>query len=165
MKNRKIDASSPVERLIEAFWETVPPLWHTVRAQHHQVAAENFEITADQFHILHRIHRGHCTVSDLANAKHISRAASSRAVDLLVNKGLVSRHPDLKDRRRVHLELTAEGKVLLENLFQRSQDWMANKLNALDEEQIEAISRSLAVLKQVFNIKDMPHHKPLSRKK
>lgn len=165
MSDKKNKVKDSVEELIDAFWETVPPLWHIVHAHTNKVAAEHFGITADQFHILRRIHMGHCTVSELADAKRISKAATSRAVDLLVNKGLISRHTDADDRRRVQLELTDEGEELLGKLFQRSRTWMVEQLIQMDEERINAIIQGLTAMKQAFDIPDLPHPKPLVRKK
>jgi DNA-binding MarR family transcriptional regulator len=41
-----------------------------------------------------------------------------RAIDLLVKRGLITREPDLRDRRRARLELTAAGRALYEQIEQ-----------------------------------------------
>jgi DNA-binding MarR family transcriptional regulator len=149
-----------VERLIDAFWETVPPIWHIVRAHHHHLATEHFGITVEQFHILRRIHFGHNTVSELADYKQISRSSTSRTVDLLVNKGLVKRLPDAEDRRRVTLELTTEGYALMDRLFEFSRAWIAQKINILAEEDVETAIKGLEIMRTAFDVTDFPHPKP-----
>jgi DNA-binding MarR family transcriptional regulator len=156
-------AGKTTEKMIDAFWETVPPIWHIVRAHLHQLAVEQYGITVEQFHILRRIHFGHNTVSELADFKQISRSATSRTVDHLANKGLVNRLPDSGDRRRVILTLTAEGSTLLDRLFDSSRVWMAQKINMLDEEDIKAAIKGLETMREVFDVQDFHHakHQPV----
>jgi hypothetical protein len=94
-------------RTIEKFWETVPPAWNAIRAFIRETAARDFDITVEQFHILRHVAKGSGSISELAQAKHISRPAISQAVDMLVNKGLLTRCQDERDRRFVKLELAA----------------------------------------------------------
>ena len=50
---------------------------------------------------------------DVAAGLNISKPATTRAVDMLQEAGLVSRDPDPKDKRCVHLRLTKLGAKLL----------------------------------------------------
>jgi DNA-binding MarR family transcriptional regulator len=127
------------QQAVDKFWEFFPPVWHTVRAYIHHEAAENFEITVGQFHVLRRIRQGADSVSKLADAKHTSRPAVSRVVDVLVNKGFVARTQNPADRRNVLLSLTEEGTALMENLFSNTHQWMIEKLSILNESELEAI--------------------------
>ena len=161
MESKHSPDMKTVERLIDAFWETVPPVWHIVRAHSHQLATEHFRITVEQFHILRRIHFGHNTVSELADFKQISRSSTSRTVDLLVNKGLVKRQTDAEDRRRLTLELTEEGYALMDRLFEFSRSWMAEKINMLSDEDVQTVIKGLDILKTTFDVPHLPqpnHH-------
>ena len=139
------------QQTVEKFWEFFPPVWHTVRAHIRHEATENFNITVSQFHILRRIRQGVDSVSKLAEAKHTSRPAVSRVVDVLVNKGLVARTQNPADRRNVQLSLTEEGADLMENLFSNTRDWMAEKLNVLSEDELAAIMTAGDALQQAFS--------------
>ena len=55
----------------------------------------------------------------LATAKNISRPAISQAVDVLVNKGLLTRMQSTKDRRYVDLALTDAGDNLLDTVSKK----------------------------------------------
>ncbi len=135
---------------IDIFWSTFPALWHKVRAYVREEAAEQFDITPGQFHTLRRIHSGKNSVSQLADAKHISRAAISRSVEVLVSKGWVTRTPNPADRRNLVLELTAEGKDLLRAVFHNIGTWMEGQLLGLEAAELENINQSLLNLKKAF---------------
>ena len=138
-------------QVIDVFWATFPPLWHHIRARIGQQAREEFNLTHDQFHVLRRIHLGRTNVSDLAEAKHISRPAASRAVDALVDKGLITRTQDPDDRRHVNLALTEEGESVLETIFGRISSWMLAQLSNLKEEELECIIAGMDALNRAFH--------------
>ena len=137
-----------LRQTVETFWETFPPFWHRVRAQIRQVAADQFEISVEQFHILRHIRQGQHSVSDLAEAKHLSRPAISQAVEVLVQKGLIARSPSTQDRRHVQLALTASGNALLDAIFDHIYEWMMQTLSALTDEELDALTRSMDSLRK-----------------
>lgn len=139
-----------LQGMIDRFWESVPPVWNRIRTNVRGIAAEKFGITIEQFHILRHIHKGYGSVSELAEAKGISRPAISQAVDLLVGKGLVARRVKAEDRRYVQLELTADGEELLSAIFHENRAWMAKKLSILTPEQMARVIDGLDVLKLAF---------------
>ena len=114
------------------------------------MATENFDISVEQFHILRFIRRGHCSVSELANVRNISRPASSQGVDALVNKGLVTRTQSKEDRRYVELELTPEGNALLDSVFQNTREWMKESLETFSQDELELAMRGMEVLKKMI---------------
>jgi DNA-binding MarR family transcriptional regulator len=138
-----------LQKAVDSFWEALPPFWHSVRNFIRLLAAEQFEITVEQFHLLRHIRKGHATVSELAQVKQISRPAISQSVDALVNKGLLARRPDARDRRNVQLELTGEGDNLLDTIFNQTRAWMAESFSALDEDDLHRLVQGLEVLKKV----------------
>jgi DNA-binding MarR family transcriptional regulator len=139
-----------LQQTIDRFWESFPPTWNHIRTNVRGIAVEKFGITVEQFHILRHIRRGHGSVSELAEAKGISRPAISQAVELLVGKGLVTRRQNAEDRRFVQLELTDEGSELLSAIFRENRIWMEQKLSSLTHEQMTQIIAALDVLKKVF---------------
>lgn len=139
-----------LEQTLDKFWETIPPLWGYIRAHIRAVATENFEISVEQFHILRFIRRGYQTVSDLADARNISRPAVSNGVDALVQKGLVARTPDQEDRRRISLSLTAAGNALLDSVFQNTREWMKASMVDLSAEELDAAVRGMEVLQRMI---------------
>src|SRR5512138_1689142 len=119
------------ERAIDRFWETVPPLWNFIRSHIRATATGSFDISVEQFHVLRHVRRGVCSVSELATAKNISRPAVSQAVDILVNKGLLTRVQSAQDRRYVELALTEAGDALLDTVFKETRGWMKERMHKL----------------------------------
>ncbi|MCJ7584611.1 MAG: MarR family transcriptional regulator [Anaerolineales bacterium] len=136
--------------LIEKFWETITPAWHATRAHIRKVASENFHLTVEQFQVLRRIHRGVESVSALAEANRTSRSSVSKAVDALVNKGLVSRNTDAHDRRHVHLSLTGEGERVLSAIYAETEAWLAARFARLTPEELAETLHSLDLLRKAF---------------
>ena len=151
MSDLVIAADALLQQTIDRFWESFPPTWNRIRTNVRGIAVEKFGITVEQFHILRHIRKGHGSVSELAEAKGISRPAISQAVELLVGKGLVTRRQNAEDRRFVQLELTENGEELLSAIFRENRTWMEEKLSTLAPEQMTQIIAALDVLKTVFD--------------
>ncbi len=150
MQSVEIISEESIQTAIERFWETVPPVWNHVRDNVRALASEQFGVSVEQFHVLRHIRKGVSTVSELAEARHISRPGVSQAVDGLVAQGWVSRQQDAADRRQVNLALTPAGDVLLNQIFRQNRAWMAEKMAGLSAEELEAIRRGLEILKATF---------------
>jgi DNA-binding MarR family transcriptional regulator len=90
------------------------------------------------------------SISELATAKNISRPAISQAVDILVNKGLLTRVQSTQDRRYVELALTDAGSNLLDTVFKDTRAWMKERMHALTASELESITRGLEVMKKML---------------
>ena len=139
-----------LQQVVDLFWETIPPAWNSVRSQVRSIATEKFDVTVEQFHILRHIRGGACSVSELAVVGHISRPAISQAIELLVNKGLVSRQTSLRDRRFGVLGLTPQGAGLLEKIFCQASNWMKTRLSRLEKEDLEVVKAGLTHLRETL---------------
>jgi DNA-binding MarR family transcriptional regulator len=137
-------------RAIDRFWETIPPTWNRISSYIHAAATENFGVTAEQFHILRHIRKGNHSVSDLAEAKQISRPAISQAIDTLVDRGLVARQRSARDRRCVELELTQSGNDLLDAIFKHNRGWLMKKLAILSEDELHSLVCGMEILNKIF---------------
>jgi DNA-binding MarR family transcriptional regulator len=135
---------------IDRFWETVPPLWGMIRSRIRTSAAADFGITVEQFHVLRYVRRGMESMAELASAKNISRPAISQAVDVLVQKGLVTRTHSTTDRRYVELALTKAGDELLDALFGGTREWMSERMESMTTGEVETISNAMEALKKML---------------
>ncbi len=151
MKIEDDQMNDSMKNAIDRFWETVPQVWSLVRSHTRNIAVQNFDITEEQFHILRYIRKGTLSISELAAAKHTSRPAISQAVDAMVQKGLVTRRENTRDRRFVQLGLTDAGSVLWEDLYQQNRVWMKSIFIGLKKEELELLSQGLTVLKNAFD--------------
>jgi len=132
--------------LLDKFWEVIPPAWFQARAQIRGAAAEQFNLTVEQFQVLRRIRRGFDSVSTIAEDARTSRPAVSKAVDGLVNRGLVSRLTDPSDRRHIRLSLTEEGARVMNGIFDEANAWLEAKLSRLSEPEQQQLILSLDLL-------------------
>ena len=140
-----------IQATIDRFWETFPFVWNAVRSRVRSAATERQAITVEQFHILRHVRRGCDSVSAIAEAQAISRPAVSQAVEALVQKGLVTRHPGGPDRRTVRLALTEDGAGLLAAIFAEARTWMAGRLEQLPPARLREVQRALQTLRQAFD--------------
>ena len=140
-----------LEQAIDRFWEVVPSVWNCIRENVRSIATEYFDVTVEQFHVLRHIRKGAGSVSELAEVRQISRPGISQAVDVLVDRGLITRQQDTVDRRHVHLSLTPEGNAMLNTIFQKNRAWMEEKMTSLNPEELANISRALSLLKTTFD--------------
>jgi long-chain acyl-CoA synthetase len=71
------------------------------------------DLTLSQYRVLGLLREGTEAASALAEKLAVSRPSITGVIDGLVARGLVERRPDGGDRRRIGLELTAEGRRVL----------------------------------------------------
>jgi DNA-binding MarR family transcriptional regulator len=86
------------------------------------------------------------TLGELAELERISAPSLSAHVDRLERAGLLERIRSSEDRRRVGLQLTPEGSRLLRRVRRRRTTWLAQRLGALDERDVETIDRAIEPL-------------------
>ena len=137
---------------VETFWDTFVPFWQRIRAHIRQVAAEPFDISVEQFHILRYIRHGKHSVSELAEARNLSRPAVSQAVETLVQKGLVTRATDVQDRRHIQLALTEAGNTLLDAIFEDTRQWMMQILSPLSEKELHILTQAMDSLRKAHQV-------------
>jgi DNA-binding MarR family transcriptional regulator len=143
------DPNRILNQVVDSFWETVPSFWNKVRSHIRQVAVEQFGITVEQFHILRFIRSGQGSVSEIATAKRISRAAISQAVDHLVNEGLIVRTQDTVDRRHIQLALTDSGNSLLNGIFDNTSQWLQQLFTNFSEAELLGMIQAMENLKKI----------------
>jgi DNA-binding MarR family transcriptional regulator len=135
-------------KAVDAYWETFPPLWQRIRGFIRK-AAERCDLSVEQFHILRHIRSGRCSVSELAEVRYTSRPAVSQAVDLLVEKGLISRKADPRDRRHVNLALTDLGNARLDEMFSEIRLRMLKIFAPLTDREVQNLLLAMDSLKKI----------------
>lgn len=139
-----------INETITRFWETIPTVWHNVRGNVRGYAMDDFGLTVEQFYVLRHIRRGLHTTRELATARKISSSAISQSVDVLVEKGLVTRSAQKEDRRYVYLELTPKGNVALNDIFQKDRLWMSQKMQDLTDSDLQVLITAMNLLQETF---------------
>jgi DNA-binding MarR family transcriptional regulator len=89
--------------------------------------AQHSELTASQLIVLQRVaDEGRMLPSSIAKSVGLQQATITVLVDKLEDAGLVTRQRDTKDRRRVWIEPTPEGRATLD----RSPDLLQHRFEA-----------------------------------
>jgi DNA-binding MarR family transcriptional regulator len=106
---------------------------------------------APQLTVLSRLEReGAASVSDLAAAERMRPQSMAQTVGDLERAGLVSRRPDPADRRRLFVELTADGRRLLHATRARREGWLTDALEReLDPADRALLAEAVALLRRV----------------
>lgn len=96
--------------------------------------------------MLHLYYRGHCGVSDIADHLDVTRAAASQMVDRLVQLGWLERSEHPQDRRIKRVDLTPEGRSLVQESIKIRQEWMHDLTAILSPGEQETITTALTCL-------------------
>src|SRR6476620_9336217 len=80
------------------------------------------------------------TVGELAADERVSTAAMSRRISRLERDGLVARTQSEADRRCVGLTLTDEGQRTLRRVRSRRTAWLASRLGALSQAELDMVA-------------------------
>ncbi|GIU95963.1 MAG: MarR family transcriptional regulator [Gaiellaceae bacterium] len=129
--------------------ELRPALLRLARELRHET--EQAGISARQATLLWLVKRSPgLSLAELAAAEGISPPAMSGHVDRLERAGLVRRVRDSGDRRRVGLELTAEGARLLRNVRARRTMWLTQRLQRLEPDELAAIAAAVPALSKLL---------------
>ena len=105
---------------------------------------EELDLTLTQVKTLTALSADELTVKDLAERLGLSLPGASRAVDALVERGLLARREDSTDRRMKRLRCTDAGRRALERLDEARLAGVANFTATLPAGQRKRLSAALA---------------------
>ncbi len=107
-------------------------------------------ILPPHFPILWMLRQRSWSLGELAEKQAVSPPTMSNTVTALEARGWVQRTPSAGDRRRVQVELTAQGRDVLDNVQRRSEARMAALLDRLSAAECQTLTRGLALLEHAF---------------
>jgi DNA-binding MarR family transcriptional regulator len=145
----EIILSATPQQCARAILDVTPNIMQTLRVQ--MRAQRQHDLSVPQFRTLAFLSR-HPGSSLSAAAEHIGLTLPTMSVLIegLVQRDLVYRVPDARDRRRVLLTLTAAGQSLHTAVLEGTADWLAALLEPLNEPDRAAIVQALGVLRPLF---------------
>jgi DNA-binding MarR family transcriptional regulator len=135
-----------VEQL-QAFWA------HVMRASGSGFLQEldEHQLSLTQLKALHALERhGQVSVKQLGEHLNLSLPAASRAVDGLVQRGLVDRSESAEDRRCRLVELAGPGRTVIERLVEARLAGFAKFVETLGEADRDALEKALAPIVERF---------------
>lgn len=115
--------------------------WHGIRPVHRRL--QELGLSLPENIVLRALQRGPLTVAEAAEHLLLSHSAASRAVDRLVEMGLVKRQESADDRRCRHLTLTPKGEKLMARLEETFAQGVQPVLDRLSPEEQQTLTRLL----------------------
>ena len=108
----------------------------------HAFQARGFNITPEQWGVLSRLWENEgIHQSALAEGTSKDRHNITRILNLLERNGFIFRTPDGKDKRRVNVHLTEEGKALKQELIPIAIGFLRNCFEGLTQEEVKDLRR------------------------
>ncbi len=89
---------------------------------------------------------GELSIKQVSEFLWRSLSATSRLLDQLVERGMVSRREDEHDRRSKRIAITEQGRVLIATLEQRRADAQLSVMDYYSAEEQAVIKRAMALL-------------------
>jgi DNA-binding MarR family transcriptional regulator len=109
------------------------------------------ELSPSQTAALATIERhGPLTPSGLAERERVQRPTVTRVLARLEEAGLVERAADLRDRRCSLVSISPEGGALLAAVRERKDAFLAQRIDALEPADREALERAAAILERML---------------
>ena len=111
-----------------------------------------YDLTPATFDVLANLRRSsddaHKTAGDLAKSSLLSTGGTTFRLDRLEDRHLIERITSAHDRRITYVELTAEGRILIDTVMAAHLAQESELLNAFDPGQIEQLGQLLRLLEQ-----------------
>jgi DNA-binding MarR family transcriptional regulator len=108
---------------------------------------EHLHMTFSQFRVLIGIdHNSAVCQKDIANHWQMTEAAVSRQIDILIEKGLVSREPSEENKSKNILKLTEIGETQLKQAFEIIDGRYEELYQVLSPEEKDVINKALGKL-------------------
>ena len=89
---------------------------------------------------------GALTPGELAAHEKVQPPSMTRLLAVLEDKALVTRAPHPTDGRQALMTISAEGQALLREDRRRRDAWLAQRMGALDADELEVLRRAASVL-------------------
>ncbi|GGB58827.1 MarR family transcriptional regulator [Lentibacillus populi] len=108
---------------------------------------KRYGVSTTEFTILEALyHKGNLTVQQICDAVLINSGSITYVIDKLQKKGLLKRSPSKSDRRVVHVQITDQGKQLMNRIFPKHQAVIEEVFKDVSPEEKQTV---IDVLKKV----------------
>jgi len=143
--------------------DTIPLVMRAIRSHMRSCRRPELSVPAFRALLFLQMHPDE-SMSELAEFIGLALPSISKLVDGLVGRELATRQGDPKDRRRVTLALTPQGRALLERTRQSAQACLAEVLAQRSEAERVVIGQALQILRPAFTPLPKPNHGKLEKK-
>ena len=150
MLDDAINMTLSSEEAARELLEVIPIVMREIRSE--MRSRRSPDLTVPQFRALSFVNRNAgSSLLEVANHLGLTPPSTSRLVDGLIYRNMMTRedHPD--DRRRVKLIVTNIGKQILEASRQDALTYLSAKLSSINTDDREAIIKAMNVLQPIFS--------------
>lgn len=129
--------------------EVVPVIMREIRSEMRNKSSP--DLTVPQFRALAFVDRNKgASLSAVANHMGLTLPSTSRLVDVLISRRLLTREDNPADRRRVKLGVTNRGLTILANSRRGALEYLAKKLSSISSNDRKVIIEGMAAVRSVF---------------
>jgi MarR family transcriptional regulator for hemolysin len=129
--------------------EVVPVIMKEIKSQ--MRSRRTPDLTVPQFRALAFVDRNNgASLSAVANHMGLTLPSTSKLVDVLMERRLLTREDNPIDRRRVKLCVTSRGSSILENSRRGTLEYLSKKLSTVSSDDRQTIAEGTAALRRVF---------------
>ena len=113
-----------------------------------RVDAARWGLNITEFYVLEVLHlKGSQTIQQIAANILVSSGSMTYVIDKLEKRGIIVRNPCPKDRRVIHIELTPEGRSLMEEIMLEHRALLENIFKVLEPQEEETLVNLLGKIK------------------
>ena len=94
------------------------------------------------------IHGAH-TLTELADRERVSAPAMNRTVNCLQDAGYISRSADESDGRKVVIDLTDEGRAVVDETARRRDAWVEEALAEIEPAEREILAQAATIMQRM----------------
>ncbi|HEX5729041.1 MarR family winged helix-turn-helix transcriptional regulator [Microbacterium sp.] len=94
------------------------------------------------------VHGPH-TLGELADRERVSAPAMNRTVNCLQDSGYVSRSADEHDGRKVVIDLTDDGRAVVEETARRRDAWVEGALAEIEPDERAILAQAAAIMQRM----------------
>ena len=139
--------------------QTLHPLMRTMRDATRQIKLDQSETpTMEQFRLMQVLAARPRNLRELAAKHAVSASTMSRSIDVVVQRGWVTRMPDPADRRQVVIALSPEGEALHAGMVREVEVHLTERLSSLDEAERVQLHAALTVISRLLAASSRPDH-------
>lgn len=89
--------------------------------------------------------------SDISECQQISMPNTSRELKKLVEKNLITKYADERDRRKQYIVLSTAGTKIMDSIFNEIENKLKQRIHSLSDEHLHEINSAMELLqKKIF---------------
>jgi DNA-binding MarR family transcriptional regulator len=129
--------------------EVVPLVMQDIRSEMRRRGS--LDLSVPQFRVLAFVNRNEgASLWEVARHMGLTPPSTSRLVNNLIERDLMTRADHPEDRRRVRLTVTRRGRTILQKSTDETVSYLAQKLSGVDADSREVIEKAVEALRIIF---------------